>query len=144
MVVYNNDIGTLFVIAILYSPLYPLIKKKTLIFSILLTFWLCPDPFRWFQTEHIQQHITVNKIFTHDTRESHSYVGWETNGPTIENVHTGSLTIYVSTIQNQLFTLQKDIYPKFMTLVNPNDNILIHAYRFTTFSKTFEIYSFQK
>ncbi len=141
MVVYNNDIGTLFVIAILYSPLYPFIKKKTLIF-ILLTLWLYPDPFRWFQTEYIKQHITVNKIFTHDTREAHSYIGWDSDGPTIENINTGSLTFFVSTINNQLFTIKKYIYPKFMTHVNPNDNIIIYAYRYTTFDKYFEIYSF--
>ena len=145
--IYNNDILTIFVILLLYLSSQIIIecKWKRRIILILLLILICynPEPFRLFQTEHIIKRITVEKIITHDTRKTYTFINLFDKDKSLFKQHqTGEITTYITSTNKEMFILSEYLYPKFMTYVEPLDTITIKAFRYTA-GGYFRIYSFK-
>lgn len=146
--IYNNDLGTFFVLVLLYLPIQIFVEckwKRRIILILLLTLtWYDPEPFRWFQTEYIIKQITVEKIFTHDTRKTHTFINiFDEDKPFLEQYHTGTITTYITSTLKEIFILNDYLYPTFMNKVELQDTIIIKASRYTL-SRYYCIYSFSK
>ena len=153
MTVYNNDLGTFFVFILFLLPSLLCCNEKIRIgYVVILAFLFYNDieQFRWFQTEYQQRTLVIDQIYTHDTRETHSFVDWNEDGLDVKNVYTGSLLYYMSTVGDcvkgcsnpkELFTISNRIYPHVKGYYKYGDTIKVCIWRYT-YSPLFEIKSF--
>ena len=148
----NNDIHTVCVIGIisgLQCLLLDCFISNSYISGSLMALAICLnvynlDKFRWFKSVHICKAIIVNKIYSHDTRTSHSFINFnEKNEINFDTLHTGSNIYYLSTIDDGLYTIKGKIYPRIVHECENGTKMIINAWNYETSDELYEVSSFR-